>query len=365
MLHIEALHRVAYRIYNTREPIFNPRSAVLKTLIAERTAFLVIDESVKKRYGDEIRSFLSGAPNVTGTLVLPGQESAKSWRSVEVVCESLLEAGLDRRGVVVGIGGGIVLDVAGFAASVFRRGVSYVRVPTTLIGMVDVAVGIKHGVNFCNRKNLLGSFFPSDAAVVDASFLRTLGRRHVAGGLAEIVKIALVADAHLFGLVETDPGTLCLSRFTRPLLVGTEIIRAAQRAMIDELEPNLYEEDLQRLADFGHAFSPALEVAAEFTLTHGEAVAIDMLISTAIAVRRGLCEADVYARLRAVCCAAGLPVTHPVVTPALLSAALRETRAQRGNRLNLVVPTRIGHGAFVQDVTEADLAEACSLLRVK
>ncbi len=361
-LRVEQVQAVHYSIHNLAEPAFSARERVLSSLLAGRAVVVVADGEIMRLHGRRLLRYFSDRTRLLSCMTMPGEERLKEWAAVESICTEAARCGLDRSGVLVAVGGGVVMDTVGLAAALYRRGIRYVRVPTTLIGMVDVAVGIKQAVNLHGKKNLIGSFYPALAAVVDPRFLRTLDRRHIAGGLAEIVKVALVRDPGLFELVEAAAPLLVRSRFAEPSEVAQQILLRSQLAMIEELEPNLYENDLRRAADFGHTFSPELESASGYELSHGEAVALDMLLSTAIAVGLGLCEPAVFYRLHALCAAAGLPLTHPVCSPALLQRALAHASRHRGNQLNLVVPTAVGTAAFVQDVPGALLAGALDLL---
>lgn len=361
-LRMNAVRPAEYNVYNLARPVFSPDEPVLADVLRERRVLLIVDRIVSEHFGKEITSFLAAHASVSATILVDGSEHEKTLAAVERICGAAFEAEIDRRGIFLAVGGGVVLDVAGTAASLFRRGVSYIRVPTSLIGMVDVSVGIKQGVNFAGRKNALGSFYPPLASFCHRSFLQTLPARHLAAGLAEIIKMGLIADAALFDAVERTGARLMASNFQEPYEVANEIITRAQVAMMDELEPNLYEQDMRRLADFGHTFSPTLETQSDHRLSHGEAVAIDMLLSTAIAVKRSICAPDLFDRVLAIYRTIGLPVTDTLCTLQFLALAMNETRRTRAGDLNLVVPSSIGSGVFLQHVSEDELLAAIDLV---
>jgi 3-dehydroquinate synthase len=244
------------------------------------------------------------------------------------------------------------------AAALYRRGVRYARVPTTLVGMVDVCVGIKQGINLGSKKNILGAFYPPFGGINDLTFLKSVPQRQLACGIAEIVKMAIVRDPFLFELLEAHTGKLLASHFQTPHRAAEQIVIRAELAMMNELQPNLYESDLQRFVDFGHSFSPALESASHFEINHGEAVAIDMMICTALAVRRGICDESVMRRLGGLYARSGLALTHGLCEAEFLTESLTDIRVHRGGALNLVVPTGIGSATFVQDVTAPEVAVA-------
>jgi 3-dehydroquinate synthetase len=354
--------RISYEVQHVTRHVFDPDDSTLGALLDDRPTFAVVDRLVADRYGNALSAYAANHVNLVGDVAIDATEAAKSWAFVERICADAIRSGLGRDGVILAVGGGITLDIAGMAASVFRRGIRYVRVPTTLVGMIDVGVGIKQGVNFAAKKNLLGSFYPPFGCINDLSFLQTLPPRHLACGIAEMIKIALICDRRLFELLESNIVELIDSRFQEPLAAADESILRAQLSMMQQLQPNLFEHDLQRWVDFGHTFSPALELASDHALAHGEAVALDMALATAIAVLRRECDISVLERMVRLYRAARLPVTHTLCTGANLAASLHDARLHRGGNLNLVVPTAVGAGAFLQDVDDRDIDSAAGMV---
>jgi 2-epi-5-epi-valiolone synthase len=362
VLELEATRRVSYCIINTEQPIFELTSSSLANLIGDRQTLAVVDKRIMERYGIALSAYLENRSNLAACITLAGGERAKRWRSVERICSAALECHLERSGVMVAVGGGTVMDLVGVAASLYRRGIDYVRVPTTLIGVVDVAAGIKTAFNFREKKNALGALHAPIGAVADRRFLQTLPRRHLAGGIAEILKMGIICDERLFGLIETHGPRLLQTKLREPEEVAKEVILRAQARMMDELEPNLFEDDKRRLVDFGHTISPLLEAESRYRIHHGEAVALDMLFSSALSATVGLCDYWLYARLRSLYERVGLPTRSCMIDARLVARAFEDARRHRG-QLNLVVPTRVGRTAFVQTVREEDIAAALQLLQ--
>jgi 3-dehydroquinate synthase len=353
---------IEYEVRHVKRPVFDLGEHELANLVGSRQVLLVVDTLVWQRHGAAIEAYASLRLDCLDIRCIGGLESDKTLEAASALCAAAAQARLPRDGVFIGVGGGVVLDVTGFAAAMYRRGVPFVRVPTTLVGLIDVSVGIKHAVNFGGKKNLLGAFYPPLGSINDSSFLATLPPRHIACGLAEIVKIGLACDAELFTLVERFGATLLASSFRTPSAVADEVLLRAEYAMMSELAPNLFETTLRRPADFGHTFSPLLEVASNYELAHGEAVALDMLVSTAIAIGRGLCDPVILVRLLDFYRDVGLPTAHPQLAPELLLRAAAETREHRGGHLNLVVPTAAGATAFIQEVEAGELGRAIASL---
>jgi 2-epi-5-epi-valiolone synthase len=355
---MRAVRNISYRIHHVGTPVFDDDETTLANLCAGSAALIVVDDRIWSLYGNEIEAYCKRNLQCVGIHCVSGSEKHKTLEAVSLLCEAAVAAKLPRDGMIVGVGGGVALDVAGLAATIYRRGIAYVRIPTSLIGLVDVGVGIKHGVNFIGKKNLLGSFFPPLACINDKRFLASLPQRHIAAGLAEIIKIALVADPQLFVLLERYGAQLVDERFQSLPAVADEVLFRAETAMMEELAPNLFEDDLKRPVDFGHTFSPKLETESDHSLVHGEAVALDMLISTAIGVGRGLCDAALLARMVELYRCVGLPSLHCLMHPELLMTAASETRAHRAGALNLVAPSRVGGSVFIQDISFAQIESA-------
>lgn len=361
-LAVVAQRPVGYKVTHVQRPIFDPEEPALANMLAGRPALIVVDGNVDALYGEALRAYAARYLDCVDIHQFDGSETHKTWDQVEEVCAKAIRCGLRRDGVVVAVGGGVTLDATGVAASLYRRGVRFARVPTTLLGMVDVCVGIKQGINLGRKKNILGAFYPPYGCINDLSFLRTLDRRQLACGVAETVKMAIVCDAHLFDLMETNIAQLMETRFQRPKAAAEQVVIRAELAMMRELQPNLFEENLQRLVDFGHSFSPALEAASDYRLPHGEAVAIDMMICAAIASKRGLCDPSVIRRIARIYEAAALPLTDDLCDAAMLVESLGDIVIHRGGALNLVLPTTIGSATFVQEVTVEEVAAALAEL---
>ena len=357
-LQIITSREVRYQVVHPSRYVFELADDTLADLVQSRPVLAVVDKAVNKIYGKDITRYLKSKTSLGGYVLLDGAESCKTWEQVQLVCEEAIKAELRRDGVILAVGGGVTLDVVGFAAAIYRRGVPYLRIPTTLVGLVDVGVGIKQGVNLGERKNILGAFYPAMGSINDPTFLRTLSKRDINCGIAEIAKMGIIRDKGLFELIERHGVELTESRFQMPASVAAQVIARAEQSMMQELQPNLYEFDLKRLVDFGHTFSPTIEAKSAYRIPHGEAVGMDMFLCTFMAVQRQLCDREVLVRLRRLFEAVGLPISQDVADAHDLSAALDGIRAHRGGNLNLVVPTGIGSADFVQEVDYAEVHQA-------
>ncbi|WP_409239085.1 sedoheptulose 7-phosphate cyclase [Streptomyces sp. PA5.6] len=334
--------------------VFHPDNPLLAEYVAGRRVVAYIGPTVDRIHGKQLRDYLTARlePGSWSVHTIATGEHNKSLASVEEVCATAKAAGLDRHGVMLAVGGGIVADIVGFAASMYARGIRYIKVNTSLVGQVDVGVGVKTGVNALHTKNMFGAYHPAHASLNDPALLDTLPAREIRCGLAEIVKMAVILDGDLFRTLERHPDA-----FRRgPSGAGgddveTYIIRTAMRLMMEELCPNLREHELARLVDFGHTFSPVIETAGGHRLAHGEAVAVDMALSAHLARLLGLADEDTCERIVSLLERIGLPVYDPATcTPELMTQALRASWQRRGRKLHLVVPTALGKAAFVDEL---------------
>lgn len=325
----------------------------LSAAVRKRQAIIVTTPSVHRLYGEALERRLRKHDLAPPIRILPCSEGTKSLDLVTQVCEWAAEERLERNGVLVPFGGGVLTDIVTMAASWIRRGIGQIRIPTTLIGQVDAAIGIKGGVNFQGKKGFLGCFYPPEAVLIAPAFLATLPDRHLRCGLAEIVKIAIVADPELFRDLEKHGPRLLETHFQQPSEVATRVIRAAASRMLELLSTNLDERaTFEREVDYGHTFSQAIETASRFHVAHGEAVAIDVALSAVISRELGRLEPAVCQSILDLQARLGLDCTDQRLTSDLCRHAMHDAARHRGGSVNLVLPTRLGGVRFVKESSE-------------
>jgi 3-dehydroquinate synthetase len=331
--------------------------------------FCVVDAAVDAVYGDRLRAYFAAWAVDLTVVVVKGEEANKTFEAVRTVFDALVDFGLLRREPIFAIGGGCVLDIVGFAASCYRRGVPYVRVPTTLLGIVDASVGAKCGVDWQHPaagglKNRMGAFYPPLAALLDLSFIGSQDERNVVNGMGEVVKLALVRSPELFGLLEAHGRRLVDERFQGRDAVGRRVVELAVEVMLEELGPNLWEADLERCVDYGHTFSKILEMAPGASVMHGEAVAVDSALCLVLARRRGWIDARLRDRALAVMRAIGLPCWHDGVETAAMVRAVADGVEHRHGSLRMpLVKGTFGQYSFAQECGEGELRGAIGELR--
>jgi 3-dehydroquinate synthase len=330
-------------------------------------ALMVVDESVHAIYGDRISAYFDHHGIALTVVPVHIAETAKSLETFERIVGEFDAFGLVRTEPVLVVGGGLTTDVAGFACASYRRNTPYIRIPTTLIGLIDASVSIKVAVNYGKHKNRLGAYHASQKVFLDFSFLGTLPEDQVRNGMAELIKIAVVGNYEIFGLLEDFGPELLRTRFGHldgtPELreVADRLTNLAIATMLDLEAPNLHEIDLDRVIAFGHTWSPTLELTPARPFFHGHAINIDMALSTTLAEQRGHLSANDRDRVLGVMSSLGLALDSEHLTPELLVSATESILRTRDGLLRAAIPDPIGACRFLNDVTVDELAETLTL----
>jgi 3-dehydroquinate synthetase/predicted NBD/HSP70 family sugar kinase len=338
------------------------------SLVAEqlglRSGLLITTPTVARLYGKTLLERLTHVDIKLPIFVLACSEATKLISGVEEICAQAYQHGLNRESFLIALGGGVCSDLVTMAASWIRRGIATIRLPTTLVGQVDAAIGIKGAVNFQGKKNALGCFYPPEATFVDPGFLRSLPARHLRSGFAEILKVALVCDSELFDLSERIGPSVIATRFECTSPDTMRLLWIAITRMLEQLEINFYEDQsYQRLVDFGHIFSPLLESRSGYSISHGEAVAIDMAYCSVLSYEIGMLSKDDLDRILLCFQRLGLPFTSKLLDDNLVDCALVESKAHRGGKVNLLLPIRIGAAVFLAEGQEPRQRELRCALR--
>jgi 3-dehydroquinate synthase len=360
--HVEAYERIDYTLRYV-DGVFSPENTELAEAYRPYGRCLaVVDRAVHAHHGAAMEAYFSHHGISLTVLPLTIREPDKSMRTVERIVDAFGDFGLVRTEPVLVVGGGLITDVTGTACSLFRRATNYLRIPTTLIGLIDASVAIKVAVNHGKNKNRLGAFHASQQVILDFSFLETLPIDQVRNGMAELVKIATVGNAGIFDLLEKYGEDLLHTRFGH--LDGTAELREiahrltydAIRTMLELEVPNLQELDLDRVIAFGHTWSPTLELTPDPPYFHGHAISVDMALSTTLAEGRGYLTAGERDRVFALLSRLGLTLDSPYLTPELLAKATDAIVQTRNGQLRAAVPRPIGNCHFVNDLSPAELA---------
>merc|ERR1719421_126278 len=291
---------------------------------------------------------------------LPMTEENKSMEMTLAVCKMMKDFKIDRRHEpVIAIGGGVCLDVVGLASSMFRRRTPYIRVPTTSLSYVDASVGAKNGCNFCGSKNRLGTYVPPVAALLDCDFFKTQGARDISNSLGEMAKMAIMKSPELFKLLNENGPRLIKDKFqsqSETDEVPARVLRLSIETMLEELAPNLWEDSLDRLVDFGHAVGQCLEMESlgtQHELMHGEAVATDMAYMTVLSYVLGNISATERDSILQMLRRCSVPVHNPVFDRKFFKEAMKD-RIQNSMGMRLPLPVGIGKARMFNDVSDED-----------
>jgi len=317
-----------------------------------RRAVVVTDAAVAGSHAERVRRALLAAAVETAVVPVPSGEPTKSVAAAERLWNAFAEMAVDRRTHVVAVGGGVVGDLAGFAAATFARGLPVWHVPTTLVAQVDSAIGGKTGINLTGGKNLVGAFWQPRGVFADIDTLATLPAREFVSGLAEVVKYGVILDPVFFGWLEDSAAALTARD---PATVAHAVERSAA-IKADVVAKDEYETSGLRAAlNYGHTFAHAYETLAGYgTLLHGEAVAIGMARAARLAALLGRISADFVARQDALLANLGLPIGIPagIGDGDNLLAVMARDKKSLGGRLRFVLPSRLGHVELVDGVPE-------------
>jgi 3-dehydroquinate synthase len=317
-------------------------------------AVVVADENVVS-HADAAAASLSAAGFRTDVKVVPSGETSKSLEVAAKLYDRLAELQADRKTLVVAVGGGVVGDLAGFAAATYNRGLPLLMVPTSLLAMVDSSVGGKVGVNHPRGKNLIGAFHQPVGVWIDTDALKTLPGREYRSGLAEVVKYGVILDPDFFSYLEAHSEALLRQE---PEAVRHVVARSC-RLKADVVEKDERElSGLRAILNYGHTFAHAFETVAGYgAWLHGEAVAAGMVCASRLAERRGLLPSEVTERQMRLLVALGLPVAPEKWSRDELLAVMRNDKKNEAGRLRLVLPRRLGQVALFDDVPEQDVCE--------
>jgi len=335
--------------------LLSQAGALMAPLLAQPRVLIVSDEDVAPHHLPDLTKSLKSAGIHHDTVLLPPGEGSKSFAGFESLINQLLALKPDRKTTLIALGGGVIGDLCGFAASVLLRGVDFIQIPTTLLAQVDSSVGGKTGINAPAGKNLIGSFHQPVSVLIDTDTLATLPEREMKAGYAEIVKYGALGDAVFFDWLEAH-GAQVLARQPAALAQAIETSCRAKAAIVAADER---EEGKRALLNFGHTFGHALEAETGFSdqLLHGEAVAIGMVMAARLSQHLGLCEAAVEQRLAAHLQAVGLPTRPHDIRPAWdIDAICRHfygDKKTEGGKLNFVVLNGIGEALVRKGVDPA------------
>jgi len=351
--HLSASFTVMYSF-----DVFNPSNHDLIKYCNNNRCLMIIDKNVHQIYSVIIKKYFKTLNINLKTCIIDSDEINKDWKNANKILKFLEAEKTLRRETIVAVGGGVLLDIVGFSSSIYRRGIPYFKIPTTLLSIVDVSVGAKVAINHFGRRNRIGSYYPPVAALIDKKFIQTQNKREIINGIAEIFKLAIIKSSELFNLLEKNYSQLINEKFQFGA-VPIRIINLAISNMIEELAPNLWEKKLDRCVDFGHTFSPIIEMKNIKKLLHGEAVALDCLFSSCIAYNRKYINKRKLQRIFKIAKNLELPTFNKdFCNKKILIKAINDSMKHRNNNQYLPLPIDIGDYRIINDLSENEITAA-------
>ncbi len=328
----------------------------LQSLGSLSHVILIADKAVATPHAEQVAAAANQLSlRMTQCFVASG-ESSKSIEQLSQLWNSMLETKTDRSSVVIAIGGGVIGDLAGFAAASFARGLRFVQVPTTLLAMVDSSVGGKTGINLPSAKNMVGAFWQPSSVIIDTATLNTLAEREFRSGLAEVVKYGVILDPAFFDYLENHADSI-LDRRSPHLehIIVRSCQLKADRVQRDERETT----GLRAILNYGHTFAHAIEAATEYgRLLHGEAVSIGMTMAADLAVSLGMFSKNEATRQRTLLENLGLPTTFSEIAAERLWELMQHDKKVEQGVLSFILPTRIGCVQKTSGITAAQAIAA-------
>ncbi|HTP08316.1 MAG TPA: 3-dehydroquinate synthase, partial [Anaerolineae bacterium] len=315
------------------------------------TIALIGDSNVIDHYGNRAYQSLTMSGFEVRPLRIPAGEESKTLEMAGVLYEQLVQGGLERSGVIVALGGGVIGDLSGFVAATYLRGVPWINCATSLLAMVDASIGGKTGVDLPSGKNLVGAFHPPLLTISDLMVLRTLPEREFQSGMAEVIKAGVIADAELFEMIESGSTDI------------QEIMRRSIKVKVDVVREDPFEKGRRAALNLGHTIGHGLEAASQFQLRHGEAIGIGMIAEAQIAERMGLTPLGFSDRIERVMELVGLPTRFANLETDAIMQVMRSDKKKQLGRLKFTLPRAIGEVVIGVDVKDELIRKAINAVR--
>jgi 3-dehydroquinate synthase len=319
---------------------------------------IVTNPTVAQLYLDSVHESLQQCGFAATPIVIPEGEEHKTLMTLSKILDALVSHRFERQDSVLALGGGVVGDLAGFAAAIYLRGIALVQIPTTLLAQVDSSVGGKTGVNHGDGKNLIGAFYQPRLVAIDVGVLASLPRRELVAGLAEVIKYGIIEDGEFFDVLEQKLGSLLT--LNRQLM--TQVISRCCAIKARVVEKDERENDYRAVLNFGHTVGHALEAATKYErFLHGEAVAIGMANAAKISAQRGFCDSTAARRVITLISKAGLPIAVPAeVSAQSLIDSMEVDKKSAGGKIRYVMCAGIGRARFHPLTAEEIAAAVCA-----
>ncbi|QSH42078.1 3-dehydroquinate synthase [Lentisphaerota bacterium ZTH] len=330
-------------------------AGILQNLAASRRCLIVTDSNVQPLYEKQLKLALAEVGAESANYVYPAGEEYKTPETVIDICRKGVRSGLDRKSLIIALGGGVCGDMAGFAAAVYMRGIDFIQIPTTLLSMVDSSVGGKTGADLPEGKNLVGAFWQPQIVLIDPETLLTLPYGEICCGLAEVVKYGMILDGELFSLLEQN----CEKLKNLDLEFYSKIIKRCCELKAEVVRRDEREGGMRAILNYGHTFGHAIELLSNFEIAHGKAVSMGMSVAASLAVDTGRVEKELQLRQNALLEKLDLPVkVSGDLEPEEIYNAMMQDKKTLGKIIRVVLPDTIGSVSIVDGLEKDVVIEA-------
>jgi len=351
-------HLLTYEIKRVSN-LLDENNHLLASHIKTRKVFCLVDKNLQGQIST-LQNYFQFHSITAHCFIQDASENKKDIQSIVDFTSFCFENHISRRDPIIAFGGGIICDVGGMAASLLRRGAPCIKIPTSLLAIVDAAVGIKNGINYADCKNSLGTFYPPAVVLIDLLFLDTLPQKEIKNGIVEMIKIISLKDRSTWNALQDTIDKLLKRNFDAQVI---EVIDVSIAFMLEELSSNLLEENLERIVDYGHEFGHLIEIMANFELSHGEAVGIGMALSNNLAYKLGLMDSEHHEDFLNVFRKLNFPFWHKSLSCKKLYDEREKISRHKGGTLSIVALQKIGCPLFIRDFTFTEFEYACQVLK--
>ena len=343
---------------NSYDILFSDSFAALPKAMADigapENVLIVTDTNVQKLYADELDELLLENGYDSAVMVIPAGEEHKRMKYIEDICEVCLAKGMDRKSMIIALGGGVVGDMAGFAAAIYMRGIDFIQIPTTLLSQSDSSVGGKTGIDFMDSKNILGAFHQPRLVYINVGTLKTLPPEQFVSGMGEVIKHGIIRDASFFDYLENN--SELIKTLDSETLIKMDKINCSIKANVVEQDEK--EMGLRAILNFGHTIGHAVESSYDFKLTHGECVGLGIIAASYIAKERNMIDEEALSRIENILKLYGFKTRVPLPPKETVMGYMQKDKKKTAGKLKFVLPTKIGEVTQTTDVTEGEILAA-------
>lgn len=333
---------------------FNGFAKAMSDINAPKKLLVVTDSNVEKLYADEVNDLLIKNGYDSKIYAFTAGEENKGMDTILVICGACIEHEMDRKSMLVALGGGVVGDMAGFAAAIFMRGIDFVQVPTTLLSQSDSSVGGKTGIDFMESKNILGAFHQPKLVYINVATLKSLPNEQFVSGMGEVIKHGIIRDSEFFDYIEKNSDKI--KTLDNETLIKMDKINCSIKA--DVVEQDEKENGLRAILNFGHTIGHAVESAYDFKMTHGECVGIGMVGASYIAYKRNMIDESTLNRIENVLDMYGFKIRVDLPEKEVVYGYMQKDKKKIAGKLKFVLPTKVGDVMQTTDVSKDEIFAA-------